>query len=172
MRYKQVIQETGLLLSIQDHSVPLQRSETLLPRFFLRRAEYRGSDIRLDTGMLLHPERAPRSTINPHLWKWKTVQRWRWNHKDHINLLELQAYLRTLKWRVRSKRCFKIRFLHLLDSQVCLSVLVKGRSSSFRVNRILQKTAAIVLAADLLGIHGFIKSEFNPADLPSRGHGS
>ena len=84
MRYKQVIQETGLLLSIQDHSVPLQRSETLLPRFFLRRAEYRGSDIRLDTGMLQHPERAPCSTINPHFWKWKTVQRWRWNHKDHI----------------------------------------------------------------------------------------
>ena len=167
--FKHGVLEAGLLLSIQDSAAPLQHSDTFLPRFFLRRAEYRGSDIRLDTGMLLHPERAPRTTVNPHFWKWKPVLRWRWKHRDRINLLELQAYLKTLKWRVR---CFQIRFLHFLDSQVCLALLVKGRSSSRRVNHVLRKIGALVIAADLLGIHSFCKSEFNPADLPSRGHGS
>ena len=171
-RYNRILRESGLITAIQEHaSEALPCQSTTLPSFFLRRAEYRGSDVRLDTGMLLHPERAPRFSVNPHLWHWKPVMAWRWQHCCHINVLELEACLKTLRWRLRSKEFFQVRFLHLLDSQVCLAVLVKGRSSSRRLNTILQKISALLLAGDLFGLYAYIKSEFNPDDAPSRLYG-
>ena len=172
MKFASVTADLGITLSLEDHaSVSYLQHQTALPHFFLRRAEYRGSDVCLDTGMLMRPEKAPRLTINPHLWKWTTVLSWPWRHREHINILELLATLKSFRWRSRSKRFYRARVMHLLDSQVCLAVLVKGRSSSIQLNRILQRLAALLLACDVLALFAYIKSEFNPADLPSRRHG-
>ena len=169
VKVRHALAEKEVVLEVQDHrSLETLHSQASLPHLFLRRAEYRGSDVRLDTGMLLRPERAPRITINPHLWVWSSKLAWRWQHPAHINLLEMRACLRSFMWRSRSKRFYKARIMHLLDSQVCLAVLVKGRSSSVQLNALLRRFAALVLACDVLPLFAYIKSEFNPADRPSR----
>ena len=49
-------------------------------------------------------------------------------------------------------------------------MLVKGRSSSKRLNHILSRINALVLAAGLHPLYGFIQSEWNPSDAVSRRH--
>ena len=103
------------------------------------------------------------------------IERWKWNvggsfplSGQHINAFEMQANLATFRWRTSRPSSVRARILHIADSQVCLAALVKGRSSSYVLNRIVAKVNAIVLAANLLPIYGFIASARNPADRPSR----
>lgn len=97
-------------------------------------------------------------------------QSYKWLRREHINLLELRAILRTLEWRSRSTSFRDCRFLHLSDSQICISVLTKGRSSSRKINRILRKIAAFCLALNIYPLYAWIQSRLNPADAPSRRH--
>ena len=60
------------------------------------------------------------------------------------------------------------RFAHLMDSQVCLAVVTKGRSSSRRLNRVLRKVAALLVATGSYAIVGYVSTGVNPADGPSR----
>ena len=55
-----------------------------------------------------------------------------------------------------------------MDSQVGLAVLIEGRSSSLRLNNALRKVNALTVAAWLFPAYGFIVSEWNPSDKPSR----
>ena len=55
----------------------------------------------------------------------------------------------TTQWRLRSRRQVGTRWLHLMDSQVALSVLVKGRRSYWKLNRVLSQANALTLAASL-----------------------
>ena len=137
---------------------------------YLRRMEFRGSDVRLDLGVAYRPDAIIRTTVDPRRWVWKVAQAWRWKRAEHINLLELRAILRTLEWRSRSSSFHSCRFLHLSDSQICLSVLVKGRSSSRKINRILRRICALCLALNLYPLWAWIASKLNPADAPSRIH--
>eukprot|EP00435_Cladocopium_sp_Y103_P034012 s218_g8.t1 len=138
---------------------------------FLRRTEYRGSDIRLDLGLIWRPDAVARSSINPDRWVWNVGQAYRWRRPEHINLLELRAILRALEWRARSTTFASCRFVHLSDSQICLAVLNKGRSSSRRINRILRKIASLIVTLNLYPLWGWIQSRLNPADAPSRKYG-
>ena len=58
--------------------------------------------------------------------------------------------------------------LHFVDSQVCLGVLAKGRSSSRLLRRTLGSIAALVIAGDLCPCYGFSLSETTPSDIPFR----
>ena len=84
---------------------------------YLRRMEFRGSDVRLDLQVVYRPDAAVRTTVDPRRWVWKTAQSYERN--EHINLLELRAILRSLEWRARSASFHSCRFLHLSDSQIC-----------------------------------------------------
>ena len=85
----------------------------------------------------------------------------------HINLLELTAVDISMRWRIRSQvRCG--RCLHLLDSQVVLAELSKGRCKSPRLLPGLRKVNARQVVGGLLVTFGFVASEANPADEPSR----
>eukprot|EP00438_Fugacium_kawagutii_P011318 Skav205073 [mRNA] locus=scaffold142:449288:454273:- [translate_table: standard] len=138
---------------------------------FLRRTEFRGSDVRLDLNLIFRPDAVARSSIDPRRWVWKTAQAYRWRRSEHINILELRSILRSLEWRARTATFKSCRFLHLSDSQICLAVLTNGRSSSRRVNRILRKVHALCLALDLLPLWAWVASALNPADEPSRRYG-
>ena len=103
------------------------------------------------------------------------MERWNWRvvasfplQGEHINALEMRSILATMRWRAAKPRGRYIRFCHVADSQVCLAVLVKGRSSSHILNRIVQQVNAITLAANLLPLWAFTASARNPADRPSR----
>jgi hypothetical protein len=58
--------------------------------------------------------------------------------------------------------------LHLVDSQVVLSALAKGRSPSRGLNYDLKKANALVLASGVVIVYGYIRRRENPADGPSR----
>ena len=135
---------------------------------YLRRMEYRGSDVRLDLQVLYRPDAVMRSTIDPRRWIWTVACAYPWKRSEHINVLELRAILQCLEWRARSAAFHSCRFLHLSDSQICLAVLAKGRSSSRKINRLLRKVGALCVALNLYPLWAWIASRLNPADEPSR----
>jgi hypothetical protein len=88
--------------------------------------------------------------------------------RGHINELEMHAVLAALRWRLRPPHRLRRRVVHLVDSQVVLSALAKGRSPSRRLNYDLKKVNALILASGVVIVYGYIRSRDNPADGPSR----
>eukprot|EP00438_Fugacium_kawagutii_P024621 Skav207650 [mRNA] locus=scaffold2758:77333:83766:+ [translate_table: standard] len=143
---------------------------SLLVAAYVKRQEYRGSDVRLDTGTLYRPEAFPRATINPHKWEWHVAHSYAFQKEEHINVLELRALNHTMEWRLRRSTFGNCRAMHLCDSQVVLGVVVKGRSSSRQLNRLLRRLAALLVAGGGGVVVGWVESHLNPADEPSRRH--
>ena len=110
-----------------------------------------------------------RATIPGRLWKWRIITGWQWKQrKEHINSLELRAILTSIRWRVEHRLHMGCRCIHLTDSLVCLHALTRGRSSSRALRRTMSRINALVLAANLQPVWGYIHTEQNPADRPSR----
>ena len=110
-----------------------------------------------------------RMSIPAKLWKWRVICGWRWQGSpEHINVLELRAVLTALKWRFSKKAWLRTRFLHLVDSQVCLHALARGRSSSRKLRRTLLRIDALLLASGSHGVWTYVHTDQNPADAPSR----
>eukprot|EP00435_Cladocopium_sp_Y103_P065997 s127_g28.t1 len=133
---------------------------------FMRHGERGGADVKLDLGLPYRAKAWPRAGLRSRLFHWRIG--FPWKHQSHINVLELQACVHALQWRLRKASRFKHRVLHLVDSQVVASVLAKGRSSSFRLRKALQKLSALVVAGELRLSVGYIASADNPSDIPSR----
>jgi len=145
-----------------------ERLSQALVAAYIRRQEYRGSDVRLDLGSLYRPDSFPRGSIQANRWRWHTATAYRFRITEHINCLELRALVQGLEWRCR-KACFgDCRALHLTDSQVALAVAVKGRSSSRALNRLLKRYAALQIGSGVYPLLAWVESEDNPADEPSR----
>ena len=138
-----------------------------MTRQFYRTASYRGSDVRLATGVLQSPDLWPRRTVDPSWWKWRVVLAYRCCG-SHINVLEMRAAVAALRWRCRSRGQLRVRFGHLLDSQVCISVITKGRSSSQQLRFELRRFNALMLASSNQGAYVYVRTDLNPADAPSR----
>lgn len=149
--------------------VELSRSVQMVAAF-IKRQEYRGSDVRLDVGTLYRPEAFPRATVNPHKWQWHVAHAYPFHSGEHINILELRALSHTMEWRLRRSTFGDCRCLHLCDSQVVLGVVVKGRSSSRQLNRLLRRLAALLVAGGVALVLAWVESHLNPADEPSRRH--
>ena len=79
----------------------------------------------------------------------------------HINLGELSAILEGEARRAYSK--LSCRFVGLCDSQVACGALAKGRSASKPLCRF-----GVALGFDVLSLVGYVRSEDNPADDPTR----
>ncbi len=142
--------------------------EVSLVRRLLDMVGYRGSDVHVDTLAFYRPDRLPRTSIDARKWSWKVVKGWKWKHKDHINVLEMEALYQSLRWKLRGERLFNKRFLHLVDSQVVLGVVAKGRSSSHKLNKVVKKINLLLLGCHSYMLLGWVRSELNPADEPSR----
>ena len=67
--------------------------------------------------------------------------------------------------RIRSD---SFSFLHLCNYQVCLGVVVTGRSSTLRLNRVMNKINAHTLAALLFPNFAYVRSDRRPEDPPPR----
>ena len=126
-----------------------------------------GTDVRVFFG----PDRLPRTSIDARRWHWRIAKGWKWQYTNHINVLELEALLKTLQWRARSLNLFDKRFLHLVDSQVALGVAAKGRASSKRLSPTLHRYNLWVLACHCYPVIGWVATHQNPADEPSRWYG-
>ena len=84
----------------------------------------------------------------------------------HINILELRGLVQT-EAQV-AKRGFRQRFFSLADSQVALGAWTKGRAASRCLNAELQQSLPIHLGCNLQSNAGYIPSEYNSSDGPSR----
>ena len=156
-----------------EQQVKCCERNTLMVQRLAHLVSNRGSDI-----LLVSPsDSVPRAdrfrhSIPRKLWVWKTICGWKWKSSpkgpEHINKLELRAAYTALKWRVVKQKLLKSKVLHLLDSMVSLQVLNKGRSSSFKLRPITRKFTALLVASRLALILGYIATDQNPADAPSR----
>ena len=85
----------------------------------------------------------------------------------HINILEMRGMLKAEA--EAAKTHFPARVFSLADSQVALGAWVKGRSSSFGLNQELQQSLGIHLGCGMYSNCGYVPSEINTADDPTRG---
>lgn len=139
-----------------------------LARHYFSKQSLRGGDVRAMSEMNIAKATLPGS-MDPGEWLWKTAISTRWRMSgEHINVLECRAYLLALRWRLRNATHVGQRFLHMVDSQVTLFACLKGRSSSQQLRRVLCKINAYILAGHCLPVLGYVRTEWNPADEPSR----
>ena len=129
-----------------------------------------GGDIRCLPMREFKSDAWPRHAINGEWWSWKTVVSYQWNHSfnDSINVLEARAILAAVKWRLRKEANLSSKFLHLSDSQVCLGAYRKFRSPAIGLQSVVSRVAALCLTASCKMILGYIPTDKNPADRPSR----
>ena len=130
----------------------------------------KGADILLLAGTEPTPSfHRLRTSIPSRLWAWRTVCAWKWRRSnEHINVLELQALLTSLRWRVVRNSDSNCKALHLIDSMVALHICNKGRSSSHKLRSIMYRLAAWLLVSGLVPFLAYVASQENPADRPSR----
>lgn len=134
----------------------------------LERQMHRGRELRR-LGAYENPAALPRSTLHPEWWRWRRVFGAPWREKgEHINVLEMRAVLASLNWRVRSVQNIHCRGLLAMDSQVALGALSKGRSPSWRLGPLVARVGALMMAASFVALLGYIRTDLNPADAPSR----
>ena len=143
-------------------------SRSLIIHRMMELLTYRGTDVHVDTLQFYRPDRLPQCSVDARQWRWKVVKGWAWKFEQHINALEMEALYGTLKWRAKSLQNYAARFLHLTDSQVVLGIVSKGRTNSKRLRRTLHRYNLLVLAMHAQPILGWVASEENPADEPSR----
>ena len=134
----------------------------------LRQGERAGTDIRLDVGIPFRFKAFPRAGLRTSYFQWKIIQGYKWKFASHINCLELQAVVNSLNWRLRKLGNHRKRVLHLVDSQVVASIVAKGRTSSFRLRKALQKLNQLLLASGIKLSIAYCHTTDNPADIPSR----
>ena len=145
-------------------------SEATLVEQLGRLVSTKGADIMLiSTPDEVQSHQRLRRTVNPKMWKWRVISGWKWTGQgEHINSLELRACLACLRWRLEHVQEHDCRILHLTDSLVCLHSMTRGRTSSRRLRRTLCRINSLLLARNVVGLWGYVSTDLNPADRPSR----
>ena len=149
--------------------VTLKRGEEEIHlRQLLTMASYRGTDIR--AYVTVDDDESPRHEIPyPALcWRWKTLMAFAWDREAHINELELATVVALVKHCGRSSAHFRKRWMLIVDSMVTRGALAKGRSPSRRLNRLLRRSAASLLATDSYVYPLWTISRWNFSDGASR----
>ena len=91
-----------------------------------------------------------------------------WDREAHINELELATVVALIKHRGRSSSNSHRRWLLIVDSMVTRGALAKGRSPSRRLNRLLRRGAALLLATNSYLFPLWTISRWNFSDAASR----
>ena len=91
-----------------------------------------------------------------------------------ISAWEKQMQLRNWSLEARLHRPTECgcRVLHGEDSASTVGAYNKGRSSSYSLNLRCRRRTAIVIAGGLEDFHGWLSTDVNPADEPSRRMGT
>ena len=142
--------------------------EQLLVHLVARNVTHKGTDVRLDLQAPLVASDFCRRSLDPTLWQWKVVMSHKWRRPGHITLLETIAVLDLLKRQVRKLECHRSKILVLIDNQAVIGILTKGRSSARQLQSPLRRICALLLGGHCRLLLAWVKSEWNPADGPSR----
>ena len=149
---------------------PLPSSKKELVRAICQEVTFRGNEVRQLPGAP-QPHLLPRQSLPAKWWRWRTVVKFKFKHlhgAEHINVLEMRSFLAGLRWRARKAKNLSIRVLCLLDSQVCLGIIGKGRTSAVRISTVVDQISAAMLASNMMVVGAYVSTEENPADRPSR----
>eukprot|EP00971_Amphidinium_carterae_P297711 5915066-Amphidinium_carterae.1 len=157
-------QEGMRVLGLTSKSRDSEWMKVLVSSLF-RKVGHKGSDVRLATGTLMRPNIFPRGGLCARHLDWKVRLSFKLGGQ-HINVLELKAVCAGARFFMRTKEHLGSRCLMVSDSQVCLGVLVKGRSSSKSLNYVLRKHNFGVLLSHLVMAYMYIATNQNPADRP------
>jgi hypothetical protein len=141
-------------------------SETLVYEYWLRCA-HRGGELRGSLDASSDPNGWPSAAVDSSAWVWRDCLSFA-QSGEHINCLELRAAFSAFKWRLRTTNERSTIAFHLLDSQVAIASLAKGRSRSKRLNAVLKRINALKLVSGVSLFCGFVRSKDNPSDGPSR----
>ena len=158
------LRKAGTAADLQNEEILGKKLSTLVSA--------KGTDVLLTAPSSSIPKfQRLRTSVPARLWGWKTVCGWRWKHGqrkvEHMNRLELRA-LHSGQMEDSKAATLAIPFLHLTDSMVSLLVTNKGRSSSRKLYLVLQRMCAYVLASGNVCLLGYVNTDQNPADRPSR----
>jgi len=105
-------------------------------------------------------------TVNKH---WQVVVRHQWKRADSMPVYEARATLFALRHHFRSLRNYGTKLVVLTDSMTAAVSYDRGRANGFRLRRVLQQSAALLLATGSSLRTRWVPSEWNPADAVSRG---
>eukprot|EP00971_Amphidinium_carterae_P163105 3233581-Amphidinium_carterae.1 len=95
--------------------------------------------------------------------------RFRFHEEEHINRLEGQAAKAAVKFAVRDQMHWGKRLVLLVDSQVIVHVLQRGRSSSRALNQMMRSLLPHLLGSKTTLVPLWVHTSCNPADDPTRG---
>lgn len=133
-----------------------------------RAASHRGTDCKVDAGVPYSASDFCRRSGDPTLWEWKVLMSYKWKSTGHINALEAIAILDLVRKLGHSKANHFQRTLLLVDNTTVVGILAKGRTTSRSLRNPLRRTAAVLVASGTRLVVAWVKSEWNPADGPSR----
>ena len=143
--------------------------EETLAYLLARNGTHRSAEIRVDLGTPFSVGELCRQSVDPSHWVWRVLLSYEWKEKgQHINTLELVAILDLLRRQGRDVKNQGKRLIALVDNMVAMSCLSKGRSSSRSLQAPLRRISAVCLAAHVRLCLAWVKSQWNPADGPSR----
>ena len=154
---------------VQEGKHKAMTQEEEMVRELIRRQVHRGADIR-STGLLGLPLRWPRNHVPTNWWIWKPVLDTRVEFEEHINVLEVRSDLLALRWRLRVAGNVGCHTLQLMDSQVSLGAIPKGRSPSAALAPVVEKIGALSIAGSTVQHVAYTTTNQNPADAGSRRH--
>jgi integrase len=100
--------------------------------------------------------------------RWAVIVASKWKFEEHINVLELRAFVTAVQWLLSRPGARATRLLLWADSTVVVGAVRKGRSSKFLLLRLLRSLTATLLAHDAQVFVNWVPTEKNPADAPSR----
>lgn len=100
--------------------------------------------------------------------QWTPVTYGRWAHKEHITLLEGRVGVKALEILATDPLNFGRMYVGLLDNMPYCGASAKGRSPTFRLNKLLRRRSALQLTTDILLSHPWTDTFRMPADFLSR----
>ena len=100
--------------------------------------------------------------------QWHDVMSATWHAEDHINEGELRATLLWAELLAREPHRRHTRIVDLSDSGVAVGALTKGRSSRFRINRLLRRRAVLEIAGGFVLLPRWVSTRIMLADRLSR----
>eukprot|EP00435_Cladocopium_sp_Y103_P004459 s2071_g1.t1 len=143
--------------------------EQLLVYMITRNVSHRGTDVNLDHGIPFSASDFCRRSVDPTHWEWKVTLSYKWKQPHaHITQLETIAVLDLWRKLCRSQSNFNKKTLLLVDNASVVGIVTKGRTSSYSLRQPLRRLAAVLVATSSRLIIAWVKSEWNPADGPSR----
>ena len=97
--------------------------------------------------------------------QWRVSSVWKWTSRSHINVLEMTSAFQALKSAARKGGG---RVPLILDSNVSVRAIAKGRSSSRALQPLLRKIMALSLAFGIMAAVLFGPTRLNLSDDPTR----